>query len=61
MQIQFNTDAGDIVRLNYKTERLFEKYNIDFCCGGGISLSEACKKSNTDINILKSEIEVNSK
>ena len=57
MEIQFNTEVGEIVRINYKTVQLFEKYNIDFCCGGGISLSEACKKSNADQNKLISEIE----
>ena len=52
-----NNSVGDIVRLNFKTAQLFERNNIDFCCGGEISLSEACEKSNVDINKLMPEIE----
>ena len=57
MEIETGTEIGKIVRLNFKTAKLFEKYGIDFCCGGGISLSEACENSNADLNKLVSEIE----
>ncbi len=57
MEIEFSTEIGEIVRLNFKTAQLFEKNGIDFCCGGGISLSEACENSNADMNKLISEIE----
>lgn len=57
MDIKSNVSVGEIVRSNFKTAQLFEKNKIDFCCGGGISLSEACAKSNVDINKLIPEIE----
>jgi regulator of cell morphogenesis and NO signaling len=57
MQINTNTIVGDIVRSNFKTAQLFEKNNIDFCCGGGISVAEACKNANIDPNQLLPEIE----
>ncbi len=41
MELKTNTAVGEIVRLNIKAAQLFDKYNIDFCCGGNISLSEA--------------------
>lgn len=57
MEIKTDTCVGEIVRVNFKTAKLFEENRIDFCCNGGISLSEACKKSNVDINKLLLEIE----
>lgn len=33
---------GEIVSQNFKAARLFEKYNLDFCCKGKRSLEEAC-------------------
>lgn len=57
MEIKANTTVGEIVRQNFKTAQIFENINIDFCCGGEIPLSEACKKSGVDINNLIPEIE----
>lgn len=61
MEIENNTKIGEIVRHNFKTAQLFEEHGIDFCCGGDISLSEACKSSNTDIDKLIDEIEAQMK
>jgi len=46
-----NTSVGEIVKANFKTAQIFDKNKIDFCCNGGISLEEACKKSKVDINL----------
>jgi len=57
MDISIDTRVGDIVEANFKTSQVFDKNKIDFCCGGGISLGEACKKANVDINKLVTELE----
>jgi regulator of cell morphogenesis and NO signaling len=57
MEITSDTRIGDIVKTNFKTAQVFDKNKIDFCCGGGISLAEACLKSNTDIDTLLNELE----
>ncbi|MCF8380561.1 MAG: iron-sulfur cluster repair di-iron protein [Bacteroidales bacterium] len=57
MEINTNTSVGDIVKTNFKTAQIFDKNKIDFCCGGGISLEEACQKSKVDINLLVPELE----
>jgi len=44
MNIDIRTSIGEIVKANYKTAHIFEKNNIDFCCGGGVSIREVCKK-----------------
>ncbi|NLP59284.1 iron-sulfur cluster repair di-iron protein [Lutibacter sp. B1] len=56
MNIDTRTSVGDIVKANFKTAQIFEKNNIDFCCGGGISLDEACKKSGINVEQLIPEL-----
>jgi regulator of cell morphogenesis and NO signaling len=57
MEINANTSVGEIVKANFKTAQIFDKNKIDFCCGGGISLKEACNNSNVDFNQLVPELE----
>lgn len=53
-----DTRVGDIVKANYKTAQLFDKNKIDFCCGGGITLREACIKSGANMDELMPELEM---
>jgi regulator of cell morphogenesis and NO signaling len=48
---------GDIVARDYRTAAVFEKYGIDFCCGGKIPVGEACKERGVDPKVLQREIE----
>jgi regulator of cell morphogenesis and NO signaling len=57
MNIDANTIIGDIVKVNFKTARVFEKNKIDFCCGGGISLKDACEVTGIDMTVLIPELE----
>lgn len=57
MDISLNTRVGDIVKENFRTAQIFDRNNIDFCCGGGISLEEACKKSGADVLVIIAELE----
>lgn len=52
MKINKNSTVGEIVRTNFKTAPLFEKNNIDFCCGGGVSLEKACQDKNLELDTL---------
>ena len=58
MEIKTNTMVGEIVRHNFSTARIFEANNIDFCCGGNISLSEAAEKEGINTNKLLTELNV---
>ena len=44
------------VAVNFATAEVFKKHKIDFCCWWEISIEEACKKQNIDLNSLLSEL-----
>jgi len=48
--------VGKIVRDNYHAASVFRNYGIDFCCGGGITLADACEKKGVDIDELTEQI-----
>lgn len=52
-----NKTIGDIVADDYRTSKVFEKYGIDFCCGGKMVLSAVCKEKGFDLATIISEIE----
>ena len=47
---------GQIVAENYRAAKIFSAHNIDFCCGGGVTLERACEKNNTDLNQIMDEL-----
>ncbi len=57
MEISKKLTVGEVVKENYKTAQIFDRNNIDFCCGGGITLEKACEKANIDIATLLPELE----
>jgi regulator of cell morphogenesis and NO signaling len=49
--------VGSIVAGNFRTAKIFTDYGIDFCCKGGIKLSDACEKKGVDLGKITEEIE----
>ena len=47
---------GDLVAKDYRTAGVFEKYGIDFCCGGKVALAAACQEKGIDLAELVREI-----
>ena len=56
MEITSDSLVSEIVRENFKTAQIFEEINIDFCCGGNISLYEASERANINVQELISLI-----
>lgn len=48
--------VGDWVVNHPTTSRVFEKRRIDYCCGGGKSLEQACQDSQVDTKELLAEL-----
>jgi regulator of cell morphogenesis and NO signaling len=46
MSVDLNKTVRDLAVENPAATRVFEKFGIDYCCGGGKSLREACQAAN---------------
>lgn len=49
MSINENDTLGTIVANNISTSKVFDKYGLDYCCGGEKTLQEVCVERNIDI------------
>ncbi len=49
--------VGDFVAEDYRTAKVFERHGIDFCCGGKVGLSDACRERGIDPATIQGEIE----
>jgi regulator of cell morphogenesis and NO signaling len=49
---------GEFVAEDYRTAEVFEKYGIDFCCGGKVVLSTVCREKGIDLDDILREIAV---
>ncbi len=52
-----NASLGEIVTNDFRTASIFTNHHIDFCCGGKMSLSEACKNEGINLDEVCGEIE----
>lgn len=50
--------VGKIVAEDYRKAIVFRSYGIDFCCGGKVTLEQACLASGTDPSLILNELKV---
>ena len=43
-----STPIGDIVASDFRTAAIFDRFGIDFCCGGRRPFDEACRAASAD-------------
>ncbi len=43
-----NLTVGELVAEDYRKAEVFNKFGIDFCCGGNKLLEEACSNKNIE-------------
>jgi regulator of cell morphogenesis and NO signaling len=48
---------SDIVRIDYRTADVFKKHSINYCCGGQVSLQDACTMRNINYDTVAKELE----
>ena len=53
-----NKTVAQVVASDMRTAIIFKKYGIDFCCGGGKSISEACNDIEVNEETILNEIEM---
>lgn len=46
--------VGEIVRANFKSAIIFERYGIDYCCGGKQRLQDVCQKKSISLDEVSS-------
>jgi len=56
MNITADSKVGQIVAEHPLAARVFARHRIDFCCGGGRSLGEACARRDLDTDAVLTEI-----
>ncbi len=56
MEMIKDRTVSEIVARNYKAADIFKKYNIDFCCGGGVTVVEACKRKDLNYEQVEREL-----
>ena len=49
---------AQIVSANHEAARVFEKYDLDFCCGGKRSLQKACEEKNLAVQTIAKEVNI---
>lgn len=46
--IDAQASVGELVRESPNRARVFDAFYVDYCCGGKVSLAEACRRKNVD-------------
>ena len=56
MHFTGETTVGQIVAEDFRTAAVFHEFGIDFCCGGGKTLAEACQARDADPDAVMSAL-----
>ncbi|MBK7987353.1 MAG: DUF542 domain-containing protein [Ignavibacteria bacterium] len=48
--------VADVAAYSENNRLVLEKYNIDYCCHGNVTLAESCKTKNISVNELMGEL-----
>jgi regulator of cell morphogenesis and NO signaling len=57
MQIHSGALVSEIATFAPGTIKVFQRHQLEFCCGGRIPLAEACAASGLDVDVVLAELE----
>jgi regulator of cell morphogenesis and NO signaling len=57
MALAENTTVAEMAASSLAAVRVFEKFGIDYCCGGKRPLADVCKEKGYDAKVIASELE----
>ena len=52
MEVQKDQIIGELVAQDYRNASVFKKYEIDFCCQGNRTISDACSAKKMDVDVV---------
>jgi regulator of cell morphogenesis and NO signaling len=58
MSERLTTTVGEMVAVDFRTAAVFERFGIDFCCGGRRSLTDACRMAAADADAVVHALEL---
>lgn len=58
MAVATTKTVREVAVENISATRIFEKFGIDYCCGGGQSLEQACEKADIRVEQVLDELEL---
>lgn len=56
MTIDISQKVGEVVAEDIRAAHVFKKYGIDFCCGGGIAIAEACNRKEVNVDSVMDDL-----
>ena len=56
METVISSTIKSIVTGDYRAAAIFEKYSLDFCCKGGVTIDQACSDKNIDAAPVYAEL-----
>jgi regulator of cell morphogenesis and NO signaling len=56
MNVHLDTEVGRIAAEHPLATRVFARHGIDYCCGGGVPLAEACRSKGLDADAVIEEV-----
>lgn len=56
MDLYPDITVGEVVAQHYRTAEVFDRYGIDFCCGGKKTLGKVCADKGLDWDFLATEL-----
>jgi regulator of cell morphogenesis and NO signaling len=54
--IDSSMKVGELVAEHYQAAKVFKKYGIDFCCGGGKTVAEACAAKEVSLDEFQNQL-----
>lgn len=58
MEFMYEKKVGEVVAEDYRAAAIFQKYGIDFCCKGNITIDEACSLQNLMTEEVMRELKI---
>ena len=59
--IALDQTVSELVKQDYRTAEVFKKWQLNFCCGGDISLQSICASKQLDVQQLTNELDAATK